>query len=73
MRIILAAAIWYAMMWFGPFPDQQTAAQSRSWAGMAWTYYLLALVCVIPSHLLIYFALRRTPLLRGLVPTPSTL
>ena len=69
----VASAIWYAEIWFGPFPDEQTAAQSRSWAVMAWTYYLLALVCVIPSHLLIYFALRRTPLLRGLVPTPSTL
>lgn len=69
----VACAIWYAMIWFGPFPDEQTAAQSRSWAGMAWTYYLLALVSIIPAHLLTYYALRHTPLLRGLVPTPSTL
>jgi hypothetical protein len=69
----VASAIWYAEMWFGPFPDEQTAAQSRSWAGIAWTYYLLALASIIPAHILTFLALRRTPLLRGLVPTPSTL
>jgi hypothetical protein len=64
----VACAIWFARMWLGPFPDELTAAQSRSWAGLAWTYCLLALASIIPAPLISYFALRRTPLLRGLVP-----
>jgi len=66
--VLISCAIWYAKIWFGPFPDELTAAQSRSWAGLAWTYCLLGLMSIIPAHLLTYFALRSTPLLRGLVP-----
>jgi hypothetical protein len=65
---LVSCAIWYAKIWFGPFPDELTAAQSRSWAGMAWTYCFLGLMSIIPAHLITYFALHRTPLLRGLVP-----
>lgn len=65
---LVASAIWYAKIWLGPYADEQTAAQSRSWAGLAWAYYLLALGSIIPAHLIVYYALRRTPLLRGLVP-----
>lgn len=38
------------------------------YAGIVWAFCLAGLGSIIPAHLLTCFALRRTPLLRGLVP-----
>ena len=44
-----------------------------SYAGFWWGACVAGFASIIPAHLLCYFALRRSPLLRGLAPKRSVL
>lgn len=39
---------------------------------IVWIYPGIGLACLVPAYLITYFALRRTPLLRGLAPPRKT-
>lgn len=47
-------------------------ALAASFAGLWWMYFVGGLLGAIPAYLITYFALRYTPLLRGLAPLRKT-
>lgn len=60
----VCAGIYLATIYFSPM--------GQGYEIFAGLYYAAGLVTIIPAYLITYFALRRTPLLRGLAPLPRT-
>ncbi len=64
IAVLLLAICSCLYLWASSSDDPLGA----SYAGIWWAACFSGLASIIPAHLLTYFALRRTPLLRGLAP-----
>lgn len=66
--LIIAALLLTICSAFYVWASNSSDPLGASYAGFWWMACFAGFACIIPAHLLTYFALRRTPLLRGLVP-----
>lgn len=64
---LLLATGWYLLAYF-----TTTSPLARLFAVLAWLCYAGGMLSLIPAHIITILALRRTPLLRGLVAPPKS-